>query len=195
MTIFKNINNQQVWNSFAKYRKTSGYTQEKIANETGFTQSWISQYESGNGGENKPPVERKIEQTLLMCQSIGFPFDQFIPSIPTKVSRVAECKVLYLATASDGLQNVTCYGITKKDADERLKELDKTKLWQHEFVAEYKFTNVCLAATLERSIKQKFGYNPRVGEYLSVDVDEIRNHVHGVVELGGWDYTLILALS
>ena len=189
------LNSQKVWDSFAEHRKACGFTQAEIARQTDVTQGLVSQYESGNAGKNKPPVERKLEQTLKMCHLVGFPFDHFELSIPTKASRLAECKVLYLATASDGMQTASCYGITKKDADERLKELDKTKLWQHEFVAEYKFTNVCLAATLERSIKQKFGYNPRVGEYLSVDVDEIRNHVHGVVELGGWDYTLILALS
>lgn len=187
----QDLNNQNIWNCFTAHRKAAGFTQAEIARQTGVSQGLISQYETGNGGRNKPPVVREIEQTLKMCQLVGFPFDQFVPSIPTKGSRLAECKVLYLATATDGLQTATCYGITNKDADDRLRELDKEKLWQHELAAEFTFTNVCVAASLERSIKETFGYKYKVGEYLPVHVDEIRHHVSGLVEQAGWDYTLI----
>ena len=60
-------------------------------------------------------------------------------------------------------------------------------------MAEYCFNNYCVASAVETSIKQVFGYNKNVGEYLAVSSNAVRQHIEDLIEHAQWDYTMILA--
>ena len=182
-----NLNNQQIWNEFVADRKNKGITQQELASKVGVTQSLISQNETGKAGEKI--VQRDIKLAYKICNATGFPHKKFLPHIRTKSSQTAECKTLYLAEASDSLVTVTAYGITNKDPDQRLREQDKTSMRKHKFRAQWTFKCLCIAAAVENSIKQTFGYNPKVGEYVAEELWVVKQHVERLIELGDWDFT------
>jgi|GEM_PF-5836806 transcriptional regulator with XRE-family HTH domain len=188
----KEINSQIVWDKFVSFRKKEGIKQREIAQKVNVTQGLISQYETGLAGRST--VTRNVEMTIMMCEAIGFPHEWFIPNLRTKNSKVAECQTLYLARASNEIsQTATKYGITTKDTELRLAELDKSSVFKHKLVAEYRFNKICVASSLEASIKQKFGYNPKVGEYLPISSNTLRQHIEDVIEVADWDVVMILA--
>jgi transcriptional regulator with XRE-family HTH domain len=190
--LFDLINSQVVWAEFVSFRKKKGITQIGLAQKVNVTQGLISQYETGLAGGST--VTRNVEMTILMCEAIGFPHESFIKNLRTKNSKIAECQTLYLARASNEIsQAATKYGITTKDPELRLEELDKSTVFQHRLVAEYRFTNYCIASAVETSIKQVFGYNKKVGEYLAVSPNAVRQHIEDLIEHAQWDYTMILA--
>ena len=189
--IFRNIQSQKAWNEFRCFRVSLKITQTELGLMCGLSQGGVSQYETGE--QSGEPVVRGVETTVKMCEAIRFPVERFIPSIPTKHSKHANCRTLYVARASNESQTFTAYGITTKESSVRLNELDNGGLYHHKIVADYEFRHVCIAGAIERSIKTKFGYNPKVGEYLGVSSNTLLQHIEDVIEVAEWDCTMILA--
>jgi transcriptional regulator with XRE-family HTH domain len=186
MNDLKNIGCQQTWNEFKANRIDKGISQTDLGNKVGLSQGRISHYEAGEAGKKR--THKNIEQVINMCHETDFPVGKFIPHIRTKDSQTAACKTFYLNTAWNALTSVTGYGITNKDPTQRLKEQDKKNIWEHKLVNEWTFKSAHVAATLEYSVKQRFDYNPRVGEYTAEEPKVVKQYVEMLIELGGWEF-------
>jgi transcriptional regulator with XRE-family HTH domain len=171
------LQDQRIWDEYTHHRKALGITQTELAQSLGKSQGLVTHYETGRQGQREI-FRRPLEGTIEMCIAIGFPTERFIPNLPTATSKVADCKNLYVALASNGIgQAVSSFGITSKEVDERLDELDSDGLYKHELFAQFSFRRKCIAYTIESAIKVKFKYKASVGEYLGVKPEVVVAYV------------------
>ena len=175
------LQEQRIWDEYKSCRKAQSITQKELAQLLGKTQGLVNRYETGKQGQ-KEIFSRPLEGTLEMCIAIGFPTERFIPNLPTATSKMADCKNLYVALASNGIgQAVSSFGITSKEVDERLNELDSDGLYKHDLFAQFSFKRKCIAYTIESAIKAKFDYKPSVGEYLGAKPEVVVAYVRDEV--------------
>jgi transcriptional regulator with XRE-family HTH domain len=187
----ENLQSQIIWQDYRNHRKQLGVTQKELARRLGVTQGLVTRYETGTQGK-KLHFRRPLEGTIEMCIAIDFPTERFIPNLPTQISKVADCRTLYVALASNEVgQAVSAFGISIKEAEERLRELDSNGLYQHDLIAEFTFKHKCVAYVLEDAVKAEFDYKRSAGEYLNVKPEVIVDFVAEKAVSLHADYRLI----
>ena len=162
-----------------KVLKANGWNQKKLGQAMGHrSQAYISRFLKGYQGKGlrRTSFSRGLGQLFNFCNATELSPNLF--GIATEESTRSKAKYLYLMAASANgdeaeAQLATKYGITGKEPEQRLIQLNAEKIfYKHRLLLSIEFSNYGVAFAVETAIVERFG-RVQLGEYVYDEKHEV----------------------